>query len=128
MVDAPSEIDDKLIANLKQDGVQVVVVQPIFMGHQDRIIAAARTSKLPIVSDLPAFALSGGLFTYGIDDRAQMQRAAYFIDRIVKGANPADLAIELPTDYVLIANLKTAAEFGLTVPPTMLQAATGVIE
>ena len=76
----------------------------------------------------PAFALSGGLFTYGIDDRAQMQRAAYFIDRIVKGANPADLPIELPTDYVLIVNQKTAAEFGLTVPPTMLQAATEVVE
>ena len=58
MVDAPSEIDDKLMAALKQDGVQAVVVQPIFMGHQDRIIAAARTAKLPIVSDFPAFALS----------------------------------------------------------------------
>jgi putative tryptophan/tyrosine transport system substrate-binding protein len=114
MVDAPSEIDDKLMAALKQDGVRAVVVQPIFMG-QDRIIAAARTARLPIVSDFPAFALSGGLFTYGIDDRAQMQRAAYFIDRIVKGANPADLPIELPTDYVLIVNQKIAAEFGLTV-------------
>jgi putative ABC transport system substrate-binding protein len=128
MVDAPSEIDDKLMAALKQGGAQAVVVQPIFMGHQDRIIAAARTVKLPIISDFPAFALSGGLFTYGIDDRAQMQRAAYFIDRIVRGANPADLPIELPTDYVLIVNQKTAAEFGLTVPPTMIQAATEVVE
>ncbi len=128
LVDAPSEIDDKLMAALKQDGVQAVVVQPIFMGYQDRIIAAARTAKLPIVSDFPAFALSGGLFTYGIDDRAQMQRAAYFIDRIVKGTSPADLPIELPTDYVLIVNQKTAAELGLTVSPTMLQAATEVVE
>ena len=128
MVDAPSEIDDKLMATLRQDGVQAVVVQPIFMGHQDRIIAAARTAKLPIISDFPAFAVSGGLFTYGIDDRAQMQRAAYFIDRIVKGANPADLPIELPTDYALIVNQKTATEFGFTIPPTMLQAATEVIE
>ena len=81
-----------------------------------------------ISGHFPAFALSGGLFTYGIDDRAQMQRAAYFIDRIVRGANPADLPIELPTDYVLIVNQKTAAELGLTVPPTMLQAATEVVE
>ena len=57
MVDAPSEIDDKLMATLRQDGVQAVVVQPIFMGHQDRIIAAARTAKLPIISDFPAFTL-----------------------------------------------------------------------
>ena len=128
MVDAPSEIDDGLMATLKQDGIQAVVVQPIFMGHQDRIIAAARTARLPIVSDFPAFALSGGLFTYGIDDRAQMQRAAYFIDRIVRGASPADLPIELPIDYALVVNLKTAAEFGLTVPPTMLQGATEVVE
>jgi putative tryptophan/tyrosine transport system substrate-binding protein len=116
------------MATLRQDGVQAVVVQPIFMGHQDRIIAAARPARLPIVSDFPAFAVSGGLFTYGIDDRAQMQRAAYFIDRIVKGANPADLPIELPTDYALVVNLKTAADLGLAVPPTMLQAATEVVE
>jgi putative tryptophan/tyrosine transport system substrate-binding protein len=83
---------------------------------------------LPLVSDFPAFATSSGLFTYGIDDRAQMQRAAYFIDRIVKGTSPADLPIELPTDFALIVNLKTAAEFGLAVPPTMLQAATEVVE
>lgn len=128
LVDAPSEIDDALMATLKQDGVQAVVVQPIFMGHQDRIIAVARTAKLPIVSDFPIFAVAGGLLTYGIDDRALMQRAGYFIDRIVKGAKAADLPIELPTDYVLIVNRKTAEEFGLTIPPTMLQAATEVIE
>jgi putative ABC transport system substrate-binding protein len=57
-----------------------------------------------------------------------MQRAAYFIDRIVKGASPADLPIELPTDYVLVVNPKTAAAFGLTVPPTVLQAAAEVVE
>lgn len=128
LVDAPSEIDDALMAGLKQDGVQAVVVQPIFMGHQDRIIAAARTAKLPIVSDFPIFAVAGGLLTYGIDDRALMQRAGYFIDRIVKGAKAGDLPIELPTDYVLIVNRKTAEEFGLTIPPAMFHAATEVIE
>jgi putative tryptophan/tyrosine transport system substrate-binding protein len=98
------------------------------MGHQDGIIAAARSANLPVVSDFPIFAVAGGLLTYGIDDRAQMQRAGYFVDRIVKGTKPADLPIELPTDYVLIVNLKTAAAFGLTVPPTVLQAATELIE
>lgn len=128
MVDSPTQIDDALMAALKQDGVQAVVVQPIFMGHQVRIIAAARTAKLPVVSDFPIFAVDGGLFTYGIDDRAQIQRAAYFIDRIVRGTSPADLPIELPTDYALVVNLKTAAEYGLTVPPTVLHAASEVIE
>jgi putative tryptophan/tyrosine transport system substrate-binding protein len=128
LVDSPSDINDALMAALKQEGVQAVVVQPIFMGHQDGIIAAARSANLPVVSDFPIFAVAGGLLTYGIDDRAQMQRAGYFVDRIVKGTKPADLPIELPTDYVLIVNLKTAAAFGLTVPPTVLQAATELIE
>jgi putative ABC transport system substrate-binding protein len=59
LVDSPSEIDDALMAALKQEGVEAVVVQPIFMGHQDRIVAAARTAKLPVVSDFPAFAVAG---------------------------------------------------------------------
>jgi putative ABC transport system substrate-binding protein len=92
LVDSPMAIDDGLMADLSGEGVQAVVVQPIFMGYQD-------------------------------------QRAAYFIDRIVRGAKPADLPIELPTDYVLfVVNLKTAAAFGLTVPPTVLRAAAEVIE
>jgi putative ABC transport system substrate-binding protein len=127
-VDTPAEIDDGLMATLRQQGTQAVVVQPIFMGHQDRIVAAARTVKLPVVSDFPVFAVAGGLLTYGIDDRAQMTRAAYFVDRIVKGTSPADLPIELPTDYVLVVNQKTASEFGFTVPPALLQRASEVIE
>lgn len=65
--------------------------------------------------NLELLAVAGGLLTYGIDDRAQMTRAAYFVDRIVKGTSPADL----PTDYVLVVNQKTAAEFGFTVPPAL---------
>ncbi len=97
LVDTPAEIDDALMTGLKRQGIQAVVVQPIFMGHQDRIIAAARSAKLPIVSDFPIFAVAGGLLTYGIDDRAQMTRAAYFVDRIVRGTSPADLPSCPPT-------------------------------
>ena len=128
LVDGPSQIDAALMAALKQGGAEAVVVQPIFMGYQDQIVAAARMAKLPVVSDFPAFAAAGALLTYGIDDRAQMRRTAYFIDRIVRGTSPSDLPIELPTDYVFIVNLKTASAFGLTVPPTLLQRATEVIE
>jgi putative ABC transport system substrate-binding protein len=128
LVDIPAEIDAGLMATLGKQGIRAVVVQPIFMGYQARIVAAARTAKLPVVSDFPVFAEAGGLLTYGIDDRAQMTRAAYFVDRIVKGTNPADLPIELPTDYALIINQKTAAEFGFAVPPALLQRASEVIE
>ncbi len=128
MVDAASDIDEALMKALKADGADAVVIQPIFMGYHDRIVAAARAAKLPAISDFPVFAEAGALMTYGIDDRAQMRRAAYFIDRIVKGASPADLPIELPTEVTFIVNLKTAKEFGLTVPSAVLQRATEVIE
>ena len=128
LVDSPARIDDALMASLKQQGVQAVIVQPIFIGYQDSIVAAARTAGLPVVSDFPVFAVAGGLFTYGIDDRARLERAAYFIDRIVKGTKPADLPIELPTEFALVINQKAAAAFGLTIPPTMIQAAAEVIE
>jgi putative ABC transport system substrate-binding protein len=128
LVDGPEEIDAGLMAAVKREGADAVVVQPIFIGHQDEIVTAARSSRLPVVSDFPVFALAGALLTYGIDDRAQMRRAAYFVDRIVKGARPSDLPIELPTEFALLVNLKTAAELGLTVPPSVIQRATEIIE
>lgn len=128
MIDAASQIDAALMEELKRDGAEAIVVQPIFMGHQERIAAAAQAARLPFISDFPVFATAGALFTYGIDDRAQMRRAAYFIDRIVRGTSPADLPIELPTEYTLIVNQKTAKALGLTVPLIVLQAASEVIE
>ncbi len=128
LVDDASEIDSPLMSTLKQQGVEAVVLQPIFMGYQDQILAAARAAKMPVVTDFPIFAMAGALLTYGIDDRAQMQRAAYFIDRIVKGASPADLPIELPTQVAFLVNLKVARELGLTVPPLVIQRADEVIE
>jgi putative ABC transport system substrate-binding protein len=128
LVDDASEIDSALMSTLKRQGVEAVVLQPIFMGYQDQILAAARAAKMPVVTDFPIFATAGALLTYGIDDRAQMQRAAYFIDRIVKGASPADLPIELPTQVAFLVNLKAARELGLTVPPLVIQRADEVIE
>ena len=128
MIDTVSEIDDALMAGLKADGVDAVVIQPIFQGHQDRIVATARGAKLPIVSDFPVFAEAGALMIYGMDDRSQLRRAGYFIDRIVKGTSPAELPIELPTEVAFVVNLKTAKELGLTVPVSVLVGATDVIE
>ena len=64
----------------------------------------------------------------GLDDRARMERAAYFVDRIVKGTKPADLPIELPTEFALIVNRKAAAAFKLTIPPRVIAQADEVIE
>jgi putative ABC transport system substrate-binding protein len=128
MIDQASAVDEAMMKELKAAGAEAVILQPIFLGHHGRMIEAARAAGLPSISDFPNFAEAGALFTFGIDDRAQLKRAGYFIDRIVKGTSPADLPIELPVDAALLVNLKTAREFGLTVPPAVLQRATDIIE
>jgi putative ABC transport system substrate-binding protein len=128
LVDSPKQIDDALMADLRQAGAQAVNIQPIFIGRQDEVVAAATRAGLPSTSDFPVFAEAGALFTYGLDDRARIERAAYFIDRIVRGTKPADLPIEQPTEFVLIVNRKAAAAFKLTIPPTVIAQANDVIE
>ncbi len=128
MVDSPQQIDDALMAELKQAGVQAVNIQPIFIGQHVKIVETATRAGLPSTSDFPAFADAGALFTYGLDDRARIERAAYFIDRIVRGTRPADLPIEQPTEFALIVNRKVAATFKLAIPPSVIAQASEVIE
>lgn len=127
-VDSPLQIDDTLMADLKKVGAQALNIQPIFIGRHVQIVETATRAGLPSTSDFPAFAEAGALFSYGLDDRACLERAAYFIDRIVKGAKPADLPIELPTEFTLICNLKAATGFGLGLPPGVIAQADEVIE
>ena len=127
-VDSPGQIDDALMADFKQAGAQALNIQPIFIGRHVRIVETATRAGLPSFSDFPAFAEAGALFTYGIDDRARLERAAYFIDRIAKGTKPAELPIELPTEFALVLNRKAAARFGLSLPPNVVIQADTVIE
>ncbi len=128
LIDAPAAINAALFEQFKRGGAEAVVVQPIFMGHQDLIAQAAAAARLPVICDFPVFAEAGAVLTYGPDDRAQVRRAAYFVDRILKGTRPADLPIEQPTEFVLAVNLKTARALGLTVPPSLIATADQVIE
>lgn len=128
MVDGPDGIDEALFQALKRDGVEAVVVQPIFLGHEAKIVPSAMKAGLPVISDYLPFAEAGGLLTFGVDRDGQTRRAAYFIDRILRGTSPADLPIEQPTAFKLGVNAVTAKTLGWTIPPSLLFRADVVIE
>jgi putative tryptophan/tyrosine transport system substrate-binding protein len=95
--------------------------------HLRQIADLARTNGLPAMTWERAFAEGGLLMTYGPDEEAILRRAAYYVDRILKGAKPADLPVEQPIKFELVINLKTAQALSLTIPPTLLFQADEII-
>jgi putative tryptophan/tyrosine transport system substrate-binding protein len=95
--------------------------------HLRQIVDLARTSLLPAIAWERAYAEGGLLMTYGANEEVIMQRAAFYVDRVLKGTKPADLPVERPMMFELVINLKTAEALGLTIPPTLLFQATEVI-
>jgi putative ABC transport system substrate-binding protein len=91
-------------------------------------VALAASHRLPAIYGFREFPDVGGLLSYGPNFVALFRRAASFVDKILKGAKPADLPIEQPTTFELVINLKTAKMLGLTVPPSLLAQANEVIE
>ncbi len=128
IVDGPEAIDQALFDAIKRDAAEAVIVQPIFRGHHQKIAGLARAVGLPLISYHAVFAEAGALITYGPDEAALARRAAYYVDRILKGAKPADLPIEQPTAFQLIINARTAKDFGWTIPHIVLMQADRVIE
>jgi putative tryptophan/tyrosine transport system substrate-binding protein len=109
------------------DGL-LVLVDPLFFTQATRIIALAAAARLPAIHSFRQHVELGGLMSYGVANTPSFRRAAYFVDRILKGARAADLPIELPSTLELVINLKTARALGLAVPPTLLARADEVIE
>ena len=98
------------------------------LNHRDLIIALASRHRLPAIYPFRYFATSGGLMSYGIDVADVYRRAASYVDRILKGAKPSDLPVQLPTKFELVLNLKTAKAMGLKLSPEVLALVDEVIE
>jgi len=124
-----SEIERAVTAFAAEpNGGLIVAPHAVTLGNRDLIAGLAAQHRLPAVYSDRYFAESGGLLSFGNNTADLFRRSATYIDRILKGAKPADLPVQLPTKFELIINLKTAKALGLTVPPTLLSRADEVIE
>jgi len=121
---------NKAFREIADDRTQALVIfaDALMVFHEKRLAELALQNRIPAIFGFREFAELGGLITYGANLREQFRRAAGFVDKILKGANPGDLPIEQPTRFELVINLKTAKALGLTVPDKLLALADEVIE
>ena len=110
------------------EGTAIRADQQDAASHRELIVALAAQHLLPAVYPYAYFPKSGGLLSYGIDASDQFRRAASYVDRILKGADPADLPVQAPVKFEMVINLKTARAIGLDVPLQLQQLADEVIE
>jgi putative tryptophan/tyrosine transport system substrate-binding protein len=115
---------------MSREGVGAVLVlnDAMFVSQRTGMVELAAQHRLPAVYEDRQFAEAGGLMTYGPNEAANFRRAATYVDKILKGAKPADLPVEQPTKFELVINLKTAKALGLTIPPSVLARADEVIQ
>jgi putative tryptophan/tyrosine transport system substrate-binding protein len=128
-VRSPNEFDKAFEdATRARAGALAVMPDSLFAGNLRRIADLAARSRLPTIFHLREFADSGGLLAYGADRSDMFRRAATYVDKILKGAKPADLPVEQPRKFEFIVNLKAAKQFGLTIPPNVLARADRIIK
>ncbi len=120
---------DKVFAALNKERVDGLYVfgGPLMNTNQKRMVSLALKSRLPLMCYTKETVDAGGLLYYGADESDSYRRVAYYVDRILKGAKPADLPVEQPTKFEFVINLKTAKQIGLTIPPNVLARADRVI-
>jgi len=128
-VRAPENYDSAFTtAARKRADALLVRREPLNQTYRTRIISLAERSKLPAIYPLRPYVEVGGLMSYGTDNAELSRRAATYVDKILKGAKPADLPVEQPKKFELIVNLKAAKQIGLTIPPSVLARADKVIK
>jgi len=121
---------DRVLADFAREpnGGLIVTPSPLTATKRDVIIANAAKLRLPAMYSFRFYVASGGLVSYGIDQLETVREAASYVDRVLRGANPADLPVQLPTKFSLVVNLKTARELGLTITESFLLFADEIIE
>ena len=123
----PSDFE-RAFLEMRGAGAVVQLDDVLFTSHRSQMVELAARNQLPVMYSLRDFVDVGGLMAYGADLPDQYRRAATYVDKILKGAKPADLPVQQPVKFDLVINLKTAKELGLTVPPSVLARADEVIE
>jgi len=123
------EIDDALAAMLKSRSEAMdMFPDGLLLRYSGKIAAFAEKNRIPAISGWAEFAERGNLMAYGPNLRDSYRRLATYVDKIVKGAKPADLPVEQPTSFELVVNLKTAKAIGITIPQSLLARANAVIQ
>ncbi|GLR87396.1 ABC transporter substrate-binding protein [Bradyrhizobium iriomotense] len=126
---APVHDEASIAALAARKGEGLLVLPDFFtLANRARLQAAVAEARLPAVYWSRTFVDEGGLMSYSTDSAEQVRRAAAYVDRILKGARPADLPVQNPTKFELAINLRTARALGVTIPPAMLAIADEVIE
>jgi len=124
----PKDIETAFRAASKEHADAVLVLgSPVLLSQRRQIADVAAKSRLPAIYPRPEFVEDGGLMSYGVSFTDLFRRAATYVDKILKGAKPADLPIEQPTKFELVINLKTAKQISFTIPPSVLARADRVI-
>jgi len=128
-VEEPEDLARAFVtARASRPNAMIVGPDPLFFNQRDQILAFARTARLPAIYPFRNFVDAGGLISYSLSSLEVSRVVARYVDKILKGAKPADLPVEQPTTFELVVNMKTAKALGLTVPPSVLLRADQVIE
>ena len=119
---------DAAVAKLLRQGVDAILgATSITSNLRERLIELANPRRVPVVAHIPALAQAGALFYYGASQDDQLRRSAQLVDKVLKGAKPADIAVEQATKFELVINLKAAKALGIAIPQSLLLRADEVI-